>query len=163
MKTLESKISGEVNGYGRGQPLPQFALLILIQSVIQLLLISLSRAGRYPTVRFRDLVLLGIGTHKLSRIVAKDRVTAPLRVPFTRFEKSAGSGEVEEAARGSGLKGVIGELVSCPYCMSVWVASGLLLLFIINRRLARLVCKLLTMITASHFLHRFYMRMEPQQ
>ena len=52
-------------------------------------------------------------------MVAKDRVTAPLRAPFTRFEKSAGSGEVEEAARGSGLKGGIGELVSCPYCMSV--------------------------------------------
>jgi Protein of unknown function (DUF1360) len=92
---------------------------------------------------------------------AKDRVRAPLRAPFTRYEKSAGSGEVEETARGIGLKGVIGELVSCPYCMSVWVASGLLLLFIINRRVARLVCKLLTMVTASHFLHRFYMRMEP--
>jgi hypothetical protein len=71
MNTLESQMSGEMNEYGRGQPLPQFALLILIQSVIQLLLASLSRAGRYPTVCFWDLVLLGIGTHKLSRIVAK--------------------------------------------------------------------------------------------
>ena len=63
-------------------------------------------------------LLLGIGTHKLTRIIARDQVTAPFRAPFTRFEKFAGSGEVEENAHGSGLRGAIGELVSCSYCMS---------------------------------------------
>lgn len=151
-----------LKGYGEGQPLPQFSVLIIVQSAVLLLLATIARSRRYVTIRFGDLVLLGIGTHKLSRIVAKDRVTAPMRAPFTRFEKSVGSGEVEEEARGTGLQGVIGELVSCPYCMSVWVASGLLLLFIVNPKLGRLICKLLTMITASHFLHRFYMRLDQE-
>jgi hypothetical protein len=32
-----------------------------------------------------DLALLGIATHKLSRIVAKDRITAILRAPFVNY------------------------------------------------------------------------------
>src|SRR5262245_36181330 len=46
--------------------------------------------------RLLDLALLGIATHKLSRIVAKDRVTGILRAPFVNYIRSAGSGEVEE-------------------------------------------------------------------
>jgi hypothetical protein len=148
--------------YGEHQPLPQLSLLVVMQLGVLLFLAWLAGIRRYPAIRIGDLLLLAIGTHKLSRIVAKDRVTAPIRAPFTRFEETAGSGEVEEGARGAGMQAVIGELISCPYCMSVWIASGLLLLFIVDRKLARLVCKWLAMITASHFLHRFYMRLEPQ-
>ena len=43
-----------------------------------------------------DLALLGIATHKLSRIVAKDRITGILRAPFVSYIRSAGAGEVEE-------------------------------------------------------------------
>ena len=163
MNAIEPVLSDDVmKGYGENQPLPQFSALMVIQSGVILLLATLALARRYPKVRLGDLILLGIGTHKLSRIVAKDRVAAPLRAPFTRFDKSVGSGEVEDEPRGSGLQEVIGELVSCPYCMSVWVASGLLLLFILDPKLGRLICKLLTMITASHFLHRFYMRLDQE-
>ena len=147
-------------GYGKDQPLPEFALLIFLQTGILSLLATVAQFRRYPVLRLGDLLLLGIATHKLSRIIAKDRVTAPVRAPFTQFEKSAGSGEVEEKARGSGLQAVIGELVGCPYCMSVWVASGLMLLFVVNRKLARLFCECLSMITASHFLHRWYGRLD---
>ena len=151
-----------VHEYGEKQPLPQLSLLVVIQAGVLFFLACLAGIQRYPAIRIGDLLLLAIGTHKLSRIVAKDRVTAPIRAPFTRFKRSAGSGEVEEETRGTGLQEVIGELISCPYCMSVWMASGLLLLFMVDRKLARLVCKWLAMITASHFLHRFYMRLEPQ-
>jgi len=43
-----------------------------------------------------DLALLGIATHKLSRIIAKDRITGILRAPFVNYIRSAGAGEVEE-------------------------------------------------------------------
>lgn len=165
MSAVAPTLSGKVlTEYGHGQPLPQFSLLVLAQlGIICFLALLFGNGHRHrQKIRLTDLILLGIGTHKLSRIVAKDRVTAPVRAPFTRFKNTAGSGEVEEEARGRGLQGVIGELISCPYCMSVWVASGLLLLFILNRNVARLVCKWLATITASHFLHRFYMRLEPQ-
>src|SRR5215831_12486201 len=46
-----------------------------------------------------DLALLGIATHKLSRIIAKDRITSILRTPFVSYIRSAGAGEVEEEPR----------------------------------------------------------------
>src|SRR5438067_8656633 len=57
-----------------------------------------------------DLALLGIATHKLSRIVAKDRITSILRAPFVNYIRSAGAGEVEEEPRGRGIQRGIGQL-----------------------------------------------------
>jgi len=42
--------------------------------------------------------LLGIATHKLSRIVAKDRIIGILRAPFVSYIRSAGAGEVGRGA-----------------------------------------------------------------
>jgi hypothetical protein len=49
-----------------------------------------------------DAVLLSVATHKLSRIVAKDAVTSPLRVPFTRYRAPAGAGDLHEDVRTDG-------------------------------------------------------------
>ena len=71
-----------------------------------------------------DLALAAVATHKLSRLIAKDRVTSTVRAPFTRFEDDAGPGEVDEAARGRGMRRAIGELLVCPFCLGLWVASA---------------------------------------
>ena len=60
------------------------------------------------------LAVLGIATHKLSRIVAKDRITGILRAPFVSYIRSSGAGEMEEEPRGRGFQRGIGHLVSCP-------------------------------------------------
>lgn len=46
-----------------------------------------------------------------------------VRAPFTRFQEDGGPDEVEEAARGRGLRRVIGELIICPYCLDMWFAT----------------------------------------
>ncbi len=61
-----------------------------------------------PELSWSDLLLLGVATHKLSRIVTKDLVTSPFRAPFVKFKKSAGAGEVEEEARGEGIQEAVG-------------------------------------------------------
>jgi hypothetical protein len=61
----------------------------------------------------------------LSRLITKDSITSPLRAPFTRFIGPAGDGEVNEEVIGTGLRHAIGELVTCPFCIGQWVASGL--------------------------------------
>src|SRR3954466_16404473 len=48
-------------------------------------------------------------TAKLSRLIAKDRVTSVVRAPFTEYEDDSGYGEVEESARGTGLRRAAGE------------------------------------------------------
>ncbi|MEV5765566.1 DUF1360 domain-containing protein [Micromonospora sp. NPDC052213] len=105
-----------------------------------------------------DVVLLGIATHKLSRLLAKDAVTSPLRAPFTRYDRPIGSGEVMEQVRdqGSGTRHAIGELLSCPFCLAVWVATGLTGGLVLSPRLTRLVATALTAVAASDFLQMAY-------
>ena len=66
-------------------------------------LLAARAAGReLPTPTLGDLALFGVATHKLSRLLAKDKVTAALRAPFTEFEEREGPAEVEERPRGTG-------------------------------------------------------------
>src|SRR4051812_958340 len=74
----------------------------------------------------RDIALLGLATHRLTRIMTRDRVAMPLREPFTELEGTAGAGEVREKAKGDGLQRAIGTLVTCQYCMGPWIASALM-------------------------------------
>ena len=67
-----------------------------------------------------------MATHKASRLIAKDRVTAPLRAPFTEFDQEGGPGEVEESPRGAGMRRAIGELLVCPFCLAQWIATAAL-------------------------------------
>ncbi|MGB2570213.1 DUF1360 domain-containing protein [Micromonospora citrea] len=105
-----------------------------------------------------DVVLLGIATHKLSRLLAKDAVTSPLRAPFTRYDHPIGSGEVMEQVRDSGspTRHAIGELLSCPFCLAVWVATGMTAGLVLAPRLTRLVATALTAVAASDFLQMGY-------
>ena len=103
-----------------------------------------------------DLALLGIATHKLSRVVAKDRITGILRAPFVCYIKSAGAGEVEEEPRGHGIQRGIGTLMSCPYCMGPWVAAALGFGFVFAPRTARFFAGIFASVALSDFLHRAY-------
>lgn len=83
------------------------------------------RRGRVRRPRPLDVALLALATQHLARLITKDTVTAPLRAPFTRYEGPAGEGEVNERVVGSGLRHVVGELLSCPFCIGQWAATGL--------------------------------------
>ncbi|MDX2602518.1 DUF1360 domain-containing protein [Streptomyces caniscabiei] len=72
-----------------------------------------------------DVVLTSVATFRLSRLLSKAAVTSPLRAPFTTFVGPQGPAELHEEARPEDGKDTVGELVTCPFCMSVWVASTL--------------------------------------
>ncbi|GAA3748956.1 DUF1360 domain-containing protein [Plantactinospora mayteni] len=105
-----------------------------------------------------DVVLLSVATHKLSRLLSKDAVTSPLRAPFTRYDRPIGSGEVMEQVRdqGSSTRHAVGELLSCPFCLAVWVATGLTGGLVLAPRLTRLVATAFTAVAASDFLQMGY-------
>jgi hypothetical protein len=107
-------------------------------------------------VDFRDVVLLGLATHKLTRIVSRERVTIPLRVPFTKYEGSNGAGQVQERPRGRGLRRAIGSLLVCQYCVGPWVASMFTAGLVYAPRATRLVSSVFAMVTISDFLHQGY-------
>ena len=68
-------------------------------------LLAAGRSGRLPErINAGDIALIGTAGHKLSRLISKDKVTAFARAPFTRYQGSGGPGELEEEARGSGMR-----------------------------------------------------------
>jgi hypothetical protein len=63
-------------------------------------------------VKLSDVLLLGVATHKVSRLITKDWVTSPIRAPFTEYKGTAAAGEVEEEARGEGMQLATGQLLT---------------------------------------------------
>lgn len=100
-----------------------------------------------------DVLLLGVATHKLSRLLSKDRVTSVVRAPFTRYRHDAGPSEVEEEARGEGVRRAVGELLICPYCVGLWIASALTFSLVVAPRRTRFVTTVGTALAISDFLH----------
>ena len=70
-----------------------------------------------------DLVLLGLATYRTGRLVAYERVAAPLREPFTETIKDTSGAGDTVVATGTGVRWTLGELMSCPVCVGTWVAA----------------------------------------
>ena len=103
-----------------------------------------------------DVVLIGVATHKASRLITKERITAVFRAPFTQLEGKGGPAELEESARGTGARRAIGELLVCPYCLGFWIAATFMLGLVFAPRLTRFLAAMLTAVTASDFLQVAY-------
>jgi Protein of unknown function (DUF1360) len=114
-----------------------------------------------------DVVLLGLATQRTSRAIAKDKVTAPLRMPLTSHEGTddAAPGEVEESPKGGGVRYVLGELVLCPFCLAQWVAAGFVAGLVAAPRVTRFVVSLMAAVGLADFLQVGYKaaeeRMQP--
>jgi len=112
-----------------------------------------------PLPTLLDVGLLGVATHKLSRIVSKDFVTAPIRAPFTRRQAAEGAGEVHDEPRGGGFQRAVGYLLTCPYCLGPWIATGLSAFLVGHPQQTRFVTRVLSAVTVSDFLHLSYSRL----
>jgi hypothetical protein len=117
----------------------------------------LHRSGRLPeSFGTKDVLLLATATHKLSRTVSKDSVASPLRAPFTRFEGPAAPGEVHEKVRGTGVRKSIGELITCPFCLDQWVATGFVAGLAVAPRFTRFVATTFAARAGADFLQFGY-------
>ena len=107
-----------------------------------------------------DIALTGIATHKITRIISKDSVTSPLRAPFTRYKEPGGPAEVMEEVRGSGVKHAVGELITCPFCLSPWIATALTGGLVIAPRFTRAVTAVFSAVAVSDHLQLTYARQQ---
>src|ERR687892_192795 len=142
------------------QLLAEYAMMLAfyLASVAALTGVALERGKLPRKFGMLDLAALGTATHKLSRIVAKDRITSILRAPFVNYIRSAGAGEVEEEPRGRGIQRGIGQLISCPYCMAPWCATALGFGLVLAPRVTRFFTAILGSVAISDFLHRAYLK-----
>jgi hypothetical protein len=72
-----------------------------------------------------DLLMLGLASFRIGRMIAFEGVAAPLREPFTDTKPDGSGAGQTVVATGSGPRRVFGELFSCPICLGTWVAAGL--------------------------------------
>jgi Protein of unknown function (DUF1360) len=166
---VKSRLSGlarsEQDRYSGSSPQPLGGYLVTM-SVYSALVGTLAGLARLTGreipdgLSTRDVVLHAVATHKLSRLLAKDPVTSPLRAPFTEYEGTAGPSEVNEQARGEGDRKVVGELVSCPFCIDVWVATGLMAGLIYLPRTTRLAIAALAAVAGADMLQFSYAWLE---
>jgi hypothetical protein len=108
-----------------------------------------------------DLLLVTVATHKASRLVSRDRVTSAVRAPFTEVEEVPGEARrPEERPAGSGARRAVGELVLCPYCLSVWIASAFAGGLVVAPRPTRWAAGILTTVFGSDVLQILYRTLE---
>lgn len=150
--------AGVFAGYSPDQPMPLggYATLVGIWGAGVAAFLA-ACAGRLPKrTSWGDFALLAVATHKLARMVTKDGVTSPLRAPFVRYEKSIGGGEVEEQARGRGLRRAIGDLVTCNWCIAPWIAALLGAGFVVRPRATRFLTTVFGAVAVSDALQHLY-------
>jgi uncharacterized protein DUF1360 len=140
-------------------PLLSYAVTMSVFNVLfaGALLLARRRGRPLPErVGVADVLTLGVASHKLSRLIAKDKVTSPLRAPFTELEGEAGPSELSEASRGTGARKAIGEMLVCPYCLGLWVVAAFSVGLLFAPRLTRFVGAALSALTISDFLQIAY-------
>lgn len=144
--------------YGEGDLTRPHALqAAAFSAVVGVPLLAAARKGRLPArIPARDLVLIGVAAHKLSRLITKDKVTDFLRAPFTEHEGSAHLNEVNVKPRGRGLQRAMGELLSCPFCAGTWMAGLLVVGTVYAPRITRTLETLFAGLSIADFLHIAY-------
>jgi hypothetical protein len=148
--------------YGQDRPLrPSVGLMALYSATVAGLGALARRRGRLAdTMGPADLALFGVATFRLSRILAKDPITSPIRAPFTRLEGTSGPAELHEEVRGTGWRHAIGELVTCPFCLGQWVATGFVFGAMLAPRLTRAVAATFAVHAAADALQFAYAALE---
>jgi hypothetical protein len=137
------------------------SLAVWTASVAGLLMAARARGRHLPdSYSVQDLAVGGIATHKLTRLLSKASVTSPLRAPFTEFEKPAGAGEHLESPRGRhGVRHTVGELLTCPFCLGVWVGTAYVAGVAVAPRPTRAAAALFTVVALSDAMQHGYARL----
>ncbi|MDQ6874180.1 MAG: DUF1360 domain-containing protein [Actinomycetota bacterium] len=166
LERLREVAADEQQAYSRGQDRPlggYLAVMGVYAGTVAALTAAAKLTGRRLPERVTpwEVVLIAGATHKMSRLLTKDPVTSPLRAPFTSYEGVAGDAELAEEVRGHGVRHAIGELLTCPFCLSQWLATGLASGLVFAPRVTRLVAATFAALAGADLLQ--YVRTYAQQ
>lgn len=157
---VQDHLEDEQQEYSDGAERPLGGYLVLLTTYFSAVFglgLLVRRRRRLPArPSAADLALVAVATHKVSRMLSKDSVLAAVRMPFTRFEEAAGAGEVHESVRGGGVRHAVGELLTCPFCLAQWVATGFTFGMLLAPRATRQIASIFCAVTASDYLQFAY-------
>jgi hypothetical protein len=158
LEELPNPVAGYADPDERPPLLSYLGFMSVFGALLTSALVVARRQGRELPERTSagQLLLIGTASHKLSRIVAKDKVTSPLRAPFTELEGKGGPAELEERSRGTGARKAIGELLICPFCLDLWVIVAFSVGLLFAPRVTRFIASLFAALTIADFLQVAY-------
>jgi hypothetical protein len=110
-----------------------------------------------------DLLTLGLAAHKIAVIVTKERVTMPLRSPFTTQSDHGRQAGHASTPRGHGMQRALGELLTCPHCCAPWVALGLVAGHVLAPLPTRAITTLFSTVALADAFHHAYEWLDAQQ
>lgn len=141
------------------QPLGAYAgLLGLFSALFAGFILLTNRLGRpLPDgIKPADIALLGVATHKLSWILSNSSVTSVVRAPVTELQEVESPTALDEEPRGEGLQKALGTLLTCHFCLGMWVAAFLSYGLVLFPRVTRFVSGIFTILTFADVLHQTY-------
>jgi Protein of unknown function (DUF1360) len=150
---------GDAYRHGANRPLAGYMALLGAYTVgVGATAVAARAAGKQPPAGISpwDFAQLSMATHRISRTITKDPVTSPLRAPFAEYEDTSAPAELTENVRGEGLRHSAGELITCPFCIAQWVATGLTAGLVLAPRATRLVTATFSAVAISDFLQYLY-------
>jgi Protein of unknown function (DUF1360) len=165
---VKEAVDHEIEQYSAGhdRPLRSYAAFIATYAtaVTGGALVARHRGVRLPErIGAADLALVGVATHRLSRLLAKDSITSVVRAPFTEYVEPSGAGEVHEEVRGTGFRHALGELFGCPFCLGQWVGTAFVAGLVVAPRPTRAVASVFTVVALSDTLQFVYGALQKTQ
>lgn len=155
---MSDQEEGPYAGYAEPEERPPFAayatFALVFNGALAGAVATAKRSGRNlpERVELQDLALIGAASYKLSRLVAKKKITSFVRAPFTELQGKGAPAELEEKARGRGLRRAVGELLICPYCLGLWASGAFHVGLLFAPRTTRFSASVLSAMTISDFL-----------
>src|SRR3954451_6288960 len=158
LKELPDPTDGYAAPDERPPFLPYLSFMSIFGTLVAAALAIAKRQGRELPERVPagQLLLIGTASHKFSRLLSKDKVTSPLRAPFTELEGKGGPAEFEERSRGTGVRKAIGELLIFPFCLGLWVIAAFSVGLLFAPRVSRFIASLFAALTIADFLQIAY-------
>lgn len=87
------------------------------------------------SISFMELLILALASFRLTRLLVYDKITEFIRQPFFEEVKETNKdGEIEIylVPKKGGIRGFLGNLLSCYWCTGVWTSILLCLLYLFN-------------------------------
>jgi hypothetical protein len=134
------------------RPLPEYAGLAAAFWLVFAAFLAANRDRLPERPRLTDLGLIALSTYKLSRVVAKDQVTAFVRAPVTEDAEA-------QTPKREGMARVLGELLTCPYCIGLWISSALTYSQVLFPRETRFFTAIFGSYAVTDFLHAGFVRL----
>lgn len=138
------------------RPLGAYSILLASYLTVVVVLAYKGRDRLPGALAPSDLALGAVATFIGTRTVTKHPIASPLRMPFTKFAGVTGPSELHEDVRATGWRHAVGELLTCPFCLSQWTATTLVTGIAVAPKLTRTVMSVLAMVGAADFLQVAY-------